>query len=163
MAPSERSPDVVLGEEERLWREIRDLVAAFPGDAASDAGYFPEGWSAKDALAHIGTWLAEGKARLERIHAGTYEREDLDDDAIDALNARFLEVMADQPWSVVWVQANAARTLLLGAWFELEERSDDADWWLRKVGPDHYDEHLGRLREWAAELRGPSAPHASPA
>jgi hypothetical protein len=53
---------------------------------------------------------------------------------------------------VVWVQANAARTTLLRAWFELTEQTEDADWWLRKVGPDHYEEHLARLRVWSAEL-----------
>ncbi len=25
-------------------------------------------------------------------------------------------------------------------------------WWIRKSGGDHYDEHLGRLRDWIAEL-----------
>ena len=29
-----------------------------------------------------------------------------------------------------------------------------ADVWLRKAGPDHYAEHLPRLREWVKELSG---------
>jgi hypothetical protein len=145
-------------ERERLrWEELAGLCASVAPPDRERHGYYRdgsapdgEGWSVKELLAHIGTWLAQGKSRLERIRAGTYEREDMD---IDALNARFLEAMHGQPWSVVWVQANAARTLLLSAWYELDVRTDDADWWLRKVGPDHYDEHLGRLRDWVAELR----------
>ena len=52
----------------------------------------------------------------------------------------------------MWVQANAARTLLIAAWYELDDRTAEADWWLRKVGPDHYEQHLVRLRPWVAEL-----------
>ena len=140
-------------ERERIrWEELADLCARFPVGARERPGYYTDpdrAWSVKDLLAHIGTWLAQGKSRLERIKAGTYEREELD---IDALNARFLDAIRDQTWAVVWTQANSARTLLLGAWYELDVRTEDADWWLRKVGPDHYDEHLGRLREWSAEV-----------
>ena len=28
----------------------------------------------------------------------------------------------------------------------------EADRWIRKAGPDHYTEHLPRLREWVSEL-----------
>jgi hypothetical protein len=35
---------------------------------------------------------------------------------------------------------------------ELREPSDEAAWWIRKSGCDHYVEHLPRLREWVAEL-----------
>ena len=138
-------------ERERVrWEELVHLCAQFPEAARERPGYYDHmAWSVKDMLAHVGTWLAEGKTRIEQIRAGTYEREQLD---IDAMNARFLAALRDQPWAIVWTQANAARTLLLRAWFELTERSDDADWWLRKVGPDHYQEHLGRLREWSAEV-----------
>jgi len=91
----------------------------------------------------------EDGMREEWIDAGTYEGHDLD---IDALNASFLEAMADQPWEVAWVQAHAGRTLMLQTWDALNEPSDEAAWWIRKSGPDHYAEHLSRLREWVTEL-----------
>jgi hypothetical protein len=30
----------------------------------------------------------------------------------------------------------------------------EADRWVRKAGPEHYAEHLPRLREWVKELIG---------
>ena len=60
--------------------------------------------------------------------------------------------MRDQPWDVVWVQANAARSMMVQDWHELEQPSVEAAWWIRKSGVDHYAEHLERLREWVAEL-----------
>jgi hypothetical protein len=41
---------------------------------------------------------------------------------------------------------------MLDEWYRLREPSDEAAWWVRKAGCDHYDEHLPRLREWVAEL-----------
>jgi hypothetical protein len=71
---------------------------------------------------------------------------------VDALNAVFLEAMRDQPWDVVWVQANAGRTMMLQAWVGLAEPSEEAAWWIRKTAVDHYAEHIDRLRHWVDEL-----------
>jgi hypothetical protein len=150
--PSGRSADDVLGEEERLWRELRDLVAAFPGDAASEPGYFAEGWSAKDALAHVGTWLAEAGVALERIRAGTYTRAP-EGEELDAMNERFLAAMRDLPLRDVRAQAEASRTRLRRTWVELAEPSAEALTWIAKAGPEHYQEHLPRLREWLDDVR----------
>jgi hypothetical protein len=139
-----------LEREHALWDELVDLCAGLPPGTQEVPGYYVDpAWSVKDMVAHVGSWLAQGKSRIEQIIVGTYVREDLD---IDAMNEVFLEALREQPWTVVWTQANAARTLMLGAWFAVTERSSDADWWMRKVGPDHYEEHLGRLRSWAREL-----------
>jgi hypothetical protein len=89
--------------------------------------------------------------QFERISAGTYEGHDID---IDGLNAAFLASMHDQPWDVAWVQANAGRTRMVQEWYLLHEPTDEAAWWIRKSGGDHYGEHLARLREWIAELLG---------
>lgn len=45
----------------------------------------------------------------------------------------------------------AARNGMLGAWRSLPDEPE-ADRWIRKAGPDHYAEHLPRLREWVSEL-----------
>ena len=71
---------------------------------------------------------------------------------IDALNAVFLAAMEGQPWEVAWVQANAGRTRMLEEWSVLDQAADEASWWIRKSGGDHYADHLDRLREWVAEL-----------
>jgi hypothetical protein len=144
------SPDPALIEEEdRRWRELHELIDALTPEQVDRPGYYVEGWTAKDLLAHIGSWLAEGGAILERIRSGTYRREEID---IDALNEVFFRAQHDVPFADVRAQAFAARNQMLAAWGSLREPSADADWWIRKAGPDHYDEHLPRLREWAAEL-----------
>jgi hypothetical protein len=113
-------------------------------------GYYHDpDWTVRDLVAHLGTWLAEAAVQFERIHVGSYERHDVD---VDAINARLLAGMAGQPWSVAWVQANAARTRMLDEWSHLAVPTEDAAWWIRKSGGEHYAEHLPRLQEWAAEL-----------
>jgi len=94
--------------------------------------------------------------------AGTYEGHDVD---IDALNAAFLAAMADQPWEVARVQANAGRTVMLETWYALAEPPPGAAWWIHKSGGEHYGEHLDRLRAWAAELiaRRSTSPANDPA
>ena len=81
--------------------------------------------------------------------AGTYAGHDVD---IEALNASFLQAMADQPWDVAWILATSGRSRMLSAWAQLAEPSDEAAWWIHKTGPEHYAEHLPRLEEWVAEL-----------
>jgi hypothetical protein len=139
----------VMAEERRLWRELYDLVDALPEDDVEAPGYFAEGWSAKDLVAHIGNWLAAAGAVLERIRFGTYRPEEID---IDGMNQVFYESMREVPFSIVRAQGIAARNRMLRAWKALPEGSAEADRWIGKAGPEHYSEHLPRLREWVREL-----------
>jgi hypothetical protein len=148
---SQANPDEVLrGEEERLWTELRDLIEGLPTDQVERAGYFEEGWSAKDLIGHIGSWLAEAGVVLERIRFGTYRAEEID---IDRMNADFFGLMHDVAFRDVQSQAVSARSRMLNAWRSLPEHSPEADRWISKSGPDHYREHLPRLKEWVGELR----------
>ena len=147
---SQAIPDgALLGEEDRLWTEFRVLIDGLPSDQVEAVGYFEEGWSAKDLIGHIGSWLAEAGVVLERIRAGTYRREEIE---IDAMNKEFFDLMHDVDYRDVWSQAVAARTRMLSAWRALPEPSSEAARWISKSGPDHYAEHLPRLKEWVAEL-----------
>lgn len=133
------------------WHELHTIVDALTPDEAMRPGYFPEGWSVRDMVGHIGAWLAEAGQLLEQIRAGTYVEGELD---VDAANARFFELMRDVPLETVHLQAWAARWRMLAAWAQLPEpQPPEAQFWLSKAGPRHYGEHLPRLREWAAELR----------
>ncbi len=136
---------------ERLgWYELAELVRVLTPEECLVAGYYRDpDWTVRDVVAHLGTWLAEGQVQFQRMRAGTYEGHDLD---IDALNVAFAQAMRDQPWEVVWLQANAARSMLVLDWHELVEPSAEAAWWIRKSGVYHYAEHLERLRPWVAEL-----------
>ncbi|HEY7667315.1 MAG TPA: maleylpyruvate isomerase N-terminal domain-containing protein [Actinomycetota bacterium] len=139
----------LIAEEQRLWTELHRLVDTLPPERVAEPGYFAEGWSAKDLVAHVGSWLAEAGAVLERIRAGTYRPEEID---IDAMNAAFYDAMRDVAFSDVRAQGIAARNRMLHAWTALPEGSAEADRWIRKAGPQHYAEHLPRLSDWVAEL-----------
>src|SRR5436190_11854625 len=138
-------------EAERLgWYELITLVRALTPEECMEPGYYHDpDWAVRDVVAHLGTWLAEAEVQFERINAGTYEGHDVD---IDGLNAAFLAAMANQPWQLAWVQANAGRTRMIQDWYALREPTDEAAWWIRKSGSEHYAEHVGRLREWVTEL-----------
>jgi hypothetical protein len=153
-AASARAGGELLEREDRLWKDLHDLVDSLPANRVDEPGYFAEGWSAKDLVAHIGSWLAEAGVVLERIRFGTYRPEEID---IDALNERFFESQHDVPFRDVRAQGTAARNQMLRAWANLAEPSAEADWWIRKAGPDHYEEHLPRLREWVAEIKSEGA------
>jgi hypothetical protein len=143
--------ETLLADEDRLWVELHALVDSLPTDKVDRPGYFEEGWSAKDLVAHIGTWLAEAAVVLERIRFGTYRREEID---IDAMNEVFFAAMHDVAFMDVRSQGSAARNLMRRAWGALDGPSEEADWWIRKAGPEHYAEHLPRLREWVTDIGG---------
>jgi hypothetical protein len=138
-------------EAERAgWYELAGLVRSLTPEECLFPGYYPDPpWTVRDVVAHLGTWLAEAEVQFVQMTAGTYEPHDVD---VDALNATFLAAMDGQPWDVAWVQANAGRSLMLQGWYLLGQPSEEAAWWIRKSGSDHYAEHLGRLRVWVAEL-----------
>jgi hypothetical protein len=151
VVPAPDRPHAAELEAERLgWYEVAGLVRSLTPEESLAPGYFRDpDWTVRDLVAHLGTWLAEAEIQFERMNAGTYEGHEVD---VDALNAKFLDAMAGEPWDVAWVQANAGRTRMVDEWSLLREPDDEAAWWIRKSGGDHYAEHLGRLREWAAEL-----------
>ena len=149
--------DAEIEAERSGWYELAALVRSLTPEECLVPGYFVDpDWTVRDLAAHIGTWLAEAEVQLERLTAGTYEGHDVD---VGALNKEFRDAMRDQPWHVAWIQANAGRTRMLQEWYALDEATDEAAWWLQKSGPDHYLEHLDRLREWVDELiaRRPAA------
>lgn len=41
---------------------------------------------------------------------------------------------------------------MLEAWFALAGPEEAANQWIRRAGAEHYGEHLGRLRDWVAEV-----------
>jgi hypothetical protein len=148
-ADTDRALGRELPGEAATWQRLHAIMKRLTPETASTPGYFEEGWTAKDAVAHLGTWMAEGAQVLRQIAAGTYREGELD---VDAANARFLEAMRDVPLDTVHLQAAAAHSELLGAWAQLRELTPAARFWVRKAGPDHLEEHLPRLEAWVDEL-----------
>jgi hypothetical protein len=145
-----------LPNEEETWQRLHAILRRLTPTAAEVPGYFKEGWTAKDAVAHLGTWMAEGAQVLRQIAAGTYREGELD---VDAANARFLTAMRDIPLETVHLQCAAAHTQLLSAWADLPEVTEAADFWGRKAGPEHLLEHHPRLEAWMNELEGDNRAH----
>jgi Mycothiol maleylpyruvate isomerase N-terminal domain len=141
----------LLAEEDRLWSAIHEQIDSLPADEIDAPGYFVEGWSAKDLVGHIGSWLAEAGVVLEQIRAGTYRPDEID---IDRMNQVFYESLHDVAFTDVRAQAFAARNRMLRAWRSLPQRSPEADRWISKAGPEHYGQHLPRLRDWVREHAG---------
>jgi hypothetical protein len=141
-----------LPGETQAWARLHAAIDRITPDIAELPGYFEEGWTAKDAIAHLGTWMARGATMLRQIAAGSYREGEID---VDAENARFLEDMRDVPLETVHLQAAAAHGELLRAWAQLPEITPAAAFWVRKAGPEHYAEHLPRLEEWLSELGRP--------
>jgi hypothetical protein len=141
-----------LPGEAEGWQRLHAVLLKLTPETASVPGYFEEGWTAKDAVAHIGTWMAEGAQVLRQIAAGTYREGELD---VDAANARFLAAMKDIPLETVHVQLTAAHAQLLSAWRGLREMTPAAEFWVHKAGPEHVMEHLPRLEEWVEQLTTP--------
>ena len=113
----------LLVAEDAGWDELHGLLGELAPAELERPGYYVEGWSAKDLLAHVGSWLAEAAVVLERIRAGTYRTEEID---VDAMNALSLEAMKDLPIDLVRAQAAAARTRMLQAWAALPDVTPDA-------------------------------------
>jgi len=103
----------------------------------------------------VAGWLAEAVEALEQLRSGTFNGRDLD---VDGRNAVFLDANREVPFDLVEVEAEASRHRLLQEVNWLPEVGPDAEAWLRKSGPDHYAEHLPRLRAWVGELRIGAAP-----
>ena len=141
--------DRELQGEAESWHRLHELIDRITPQIAELPGYFEEGWTAKDAVAHIGTWMAEGAQMLRRIAAGTYREGEVD---VDAENERFLAAMRDIPLGTVHLQVASARSELLNAWAALREITPAARYWVRKAGPEHVAEHLPRLEEWIEEV-----------
>jgi hypothetical protein len=143
----------LMAAEDAGWDELHALVDSLTPEETEQPGYYPEGWSAKDLLAHIGSWLAEAGVFLLRIRVGTYKLEEID---VDSMNRTFLEIMEDVPLQTARAQASAARARMLLAWDQLPDLTPEAAFWIRKAGAEHYAEHLPRLREWVGQLRSPT-------
>jgi hypothetical protein len=146
-----------LPGEAAAWHRIHAVIDHMTPEMAEKPGYFEEGWTGKDAIAHLGTWMARGATMLRQIAAGTYREGEID---VDAENARFLEAMRDVPLETVHLQAAAAHGELLSAWAQLPEVTPEAAYWVRKAGPEHYAEHLPRLEEWMGQLEKSASPPA---
>ncbi|MGH2685187.1 MAG: maleylpyruvate isomerase N-terminal domain-containing protein [Actinomycetota bacterium] len=138
--------------DDRGWAELHRLLGALTEEQIGRVGY-QEDWSVKDLLAHLGSWFAEAAMQLEQMRMGTFRPESMDD---DGLNRAWYEAWRDKDLPIVMAELHSGRSRMLEEWSRLPEIDGHADEWFRESGPEHYDDHLPRLREWVSELRGGS-------
>ncbi len=138
----------LLEKDDAAWAEFRSVFDGLTAEQAAEPGYNGD-WSVKDLVAHIGSWFAEAATMLEQMRMGTYEGERLD---VDGLNKRWFETWRDQDLRTIKAELMAARARMLEEWDRLPEVDDEARRWFYESTIEHYDEHLPRLHEWAAEL-----------
>jgi hypothetical protein len=139
--------------EDAGWIELMATFQRFTPAQMLELGYYADGWSAKDLLAHIACWQAEAEQVLMQIRGGTHTPGSLD---VDGLNVRFYESNKDLPLFVVKAECWAARTRMLTELGDLPELTPAAEEWFVESGAEHYHEHLPRLREWLGELEARS-------
>jgi hypothetical protein len=140
----------LLRAEDEGWNAFLAALESVPPEMAEAPGYYPEGWSVKDLMAHIASWQAEATNVLTQLRFNTYRKADLD---VDAMNKAFYEANRDLPARLVRAELWSARTRMLTELNGLPELTPLAEEWFEESGPKHYDEHLPRLGEWVQELR----------
>ena len=136
--------------DDRGWAELHRLLRTLTQEQIARVGYH-EDWSVKDMLAHLGSWFAEAATQLEQMRMGTFRDEKVD---VESLNHVWYEAWRDKDLPIVMAELHAGRARMLEEWGRLPQIDGHADEWFRESGPEHYDDHLPRLREWVSELRG---------
>ncbi len=140
----------LIDREDSGWATFRSLVDPLtPSQIAAD-GYYSD-WSIKDLMAHMGSWMAECVQILEQRRMDTYRKWDQD---VDRLNADWHAIWRDVELRVVRAQLMSARARMLEEWgrLPLNYVGGIAEEWFRESGPQHYEEHVPRLKQWVEEL-----------
>ena len=139
----------LLADEEAGWRELREIVDRMSPELLERPGLTPDGWSAKDAMFHIGAWMADCADQLERMRMGTFE------DRIDTLgdierqNREWFELSRTLDIATVRTGLIAARTRMLQEFAALTDVTPAAWEWFEESGSLHYRKHVGELRACA--------------
>jgi hypothetical protein len=148
-----------MGEREALIKDLEgeyeNLYAVLVMSLGDTDKVHPifDTWSVKDILAHVAAWLREGARALEGLARG--ERAvpgGLDDDDVDARNARFVEQWRDASVHEVETELHLAKDAFVRAMRSLpQERFAKGEAARRIVfeeGIDHFKEHAQQIYEW---------------
>lgn len=138
----------LLKEEDEGWQELRAVFESVPPERFEEPGITPEGWSPKDVMFHVGAWLAECSAVLERISAGAGIGED--DETTDAKNATWFNMSRVTDVATVRRGFTEAREDACKRFADMADPTAEAWSWFEESGPRHYAEHGADLRAWLA-------------
>jgi hypothetical protein len=138
----------LLDEEERGWRRWHEVLGRVPSDRFEEGTLTPEGWSPKDAVYHVGFWLADCARVLERIREGTFDRAAEDALDVDRVNADGFEVSRAMAPRDVRAMCEGARAEARNAFGTMPEVTGEAWEWFEESGPLHYAKHVDDLEAW---------------
>jgi len=150
------------GEYESLYGVLMSLSDADKTRPMLDA------WSVKDILVHIAAWLREGTRALEGLARGEQGLADsLDDDDVDARNARFVEEWRDASVQEVQTELHLAKNVFARALQALPEEQFAEGQEARRIvcgeGIDHFSEHGTQIWKWKEQERvGRAVPPGMP-
>lgn len=143
----------LLEQEREGWEAFEALVGTLDPERLEEPTVTPDGWSVKDVLVHVASWLDDCARVLGAIRAGTYDPATAEEETpgyVDRVNAEHA-ARARQ------MSVSAARALLVEArgrareGFAALEDPDALAWgWFEESGPMHYAEHAHDLTAWAA-------------
>lgn len=143
----------LLRAEDAGWTEFEAMLDGLTPEQIERPGVTDGGWSIKDLLAHLAAWMAEAGHVLEQVRIGTYQRREVD---VEAMNREFFEANRDVPLALVRAELFSSRTRMLQEWNALPEATPLAEEWFTESGALHYHEHLDDLSRWVQELRSAS-------
>ena len=141
----------LLSEAEAAYTELREAV-----DGVSDARMTETwlgSWGAREILIHISGWHREMIPALQRIGRGQSPYpEGVSYDDFDAWNARFVEAKHGVKVADVRAELAASHQAFVAAVAALSDEhlapGAPARELVTGVGPGHYREHAGQIREW---------------
>jgi hypothetical protein len=115
-------------------------------------------WGAREILIHISGWHREMIPAFERIGRGQPPYPDgVSYDDFDAWNARFVEAKRGVKVADVRAELAASHHDFLVAAAALSDEhlapGGPAHELFNGVGPGHYREHAGQIRDWARSMR----------
>jgi len=133
-------------DRETLLARERDALARWQAATTNVApeAIREDGWTFKDAIAHIGAWQRRTAARLRALDLG---EPDLVPVEADEFNAHVLEEWRDRPWDEVAREAEEARADFIEAIETVRPETFVANdglgaWIAAHNGHLHYEEHL---------------------
>jgi hypothetical protein len=147
--------DRLLADEDAGWHELLGVFALIPADRFAEPSLTPEGWSPKDAMFHIGAWMADCGLQLERMRAGTFRLDEETRETIERQNQAWFELSRTMDERDVRVEFASARTRMCEEFGAMPEVTPDAWEWFEESGPLHYAEHLPDLRRFLGD--GPTS------
>jgi hypothetical protein len=143
----------LLTEAETAYTELREAVDRVP-DARMGEPWLGT-WGAREILIHISGWHREMIPALERIGRGQPPYpEGVSYDDFDTWNARFVEAKRGAKVAEVRAELAASHHDFVAAAAKLADEDLAPGGAARElftgVGPGHYREHAGQIREWRA-------------